>query len=328
MLIACRYLSRSVAIVVLCSSLAAAAEEKLSDDERRYLSMLIQCRDVQANYIQRSITRLQARHAKFKPSANDVAQRSKPTEATREPVDRGSADSIQPKHLEGSTKSRRDTLFDDATRDDIDIQFERWQLAEIQTGLTLPEWPYLRLLRPISYYGHLPKNIVHVIEVMGPSDMVIHWPPGRSRRIWLHGIPTKGVEDDQNLVVHGIFLVDGTERYRTSPSAQETLTKVRLLVVDEQKVLGAYRARLESLKDWESAHGPLPAVKPTFGTGPIPPEYAARRRYFGLLTNSRALIKAGMRDAGRAKLQRIIQEVPGTKIAIEAQQELDALPPH
>ena len=179
-----------------------------------------------------------------------------------------------------------------------------------------------------SHYGHLPKDIVHVLEVMGPSDMVIHWPPGRSRRIWLHGISTKGVADDQNLPVHGIFLIDGTERYRTSPSAQETLTKVRLLVVDEQKVLAVYRARLQSRKDWENSHGPLPPVKPNFGTRPIDPEYTAKRRYFGLLTNSRVLIKAGMRDAARAKLQRIIQEVPGTKIATEAQRELDALPPH
>jgi hypothetical protein len=61
---------------------------------------------------------------------------------------------------------------------------------------------------------------------------------------------------------------------------------------------------------------------------PIDPDAVARKRYFGLLSNSRALIKAGMRDAARVKLRQIIKEASGTRISIAAQQELDALPPH
>ena len=53
----------------------------------------------------------------------------------------------------------------------------------------------------------------------------------------------------------------------------------------------------------------------------------ARKKLGGILTNARKLAKAGLTDAARKSLNRILKEAPGTSIAKEAQQELDQLGP-
>jgi len=47
-----------------------------------------------------------------------------------------------------------------------------------------------------------------------------------------------------------------------------------------------------------------------------------------LLKTARNLVKAGLYPAAEQRLRKIIADVPGTPLAAEAQQELDALPPH
>jgi hypothetical protein len=47
-----------------------------------------------------------------------------------------------------------------------------------------------------------------------------------------------------------------------------------------------------------------------------------------LLKTARKLVEAGLYTAAEQRLRKIIAEVPGTPTAAEAQQELDALPPH
>jgi len=60
-------------------------------------------------------------------------------------------------------------------------------------------------------------------------------------------------------------------------------------------------------------------------TATVDPDAAARKRFAALLSNSRSLMKKGLRQAAEKNLKRIVKEAPGTSIAAEAQRELDRL---
>jgi hypothetical protein len=58
---------------------------------------------------------------------------------------------------------------------------------------------------------------------------------------------------------------------------------------------------------------------------PVDPNVAARKRFSGALANGRQLAKARIYPSARKQFRRIIDGAPGTEIAAEAQQELDAI---
>jgi hypothetical protein len=82
----------------------------------------------------------------------------------------------------------------------------------------------------------------------------------------------------------------------------------------------------------QTSAGPLQFVGgyPVFGlpltSGWLNPDTAAQRQYGGLVSNARNLIRAGIYPEAAALLQRVINEVPGTRIAGVAQQLLSRIP--
>jgi hypothetical protein len=67
-----------------------------------------------------------------------------------------------------------------------------------------------------------------------------------------------------------------------------------------------------------------PEVKPE-PVAPVDPNVAARKKFSSALANGRQLVKARIYSGARKQFQRIIDGAPGTEIAAEAQQALDAI---
>jgi hypothetical protein len=65
------------------------------------------------------------------------------------------------------------------------------------------------------------------------------------------------------------------------------------------------------------------AVKPVADEDP---DQAARSKYGFLLSHARAFIKSKQYSVAKQRLQRIIDEAPGTKLAAEAKELLDTIP--
>jgi hypothetical protein len=87
-------------------------------------------------------------------------------------------------------------------------------------------------------------------------------------------------------------------------------------------VLAEFRAQSKASTPTIAHVAPKAMGKPMVAEDP---EAVARKRFSGLLANSRNLIKAGIRDSAEKNLKLITTEAPGTAIAAEAQKELDVL---
>ncbi len=72
--------------------------------------------------------------------------------------------------------------------------------------------------------------------------------------------------------------------------------------------------------------GGYPVLGLALSSGYLNPDTAAQRQYGGLVSNARNLIRAGIYPEAAALLQRVINEVPGTRIAGVAQQLLSRIP--
>jgi len=69
---------------------------------------------------------------------------------------------------------------------------------------------------------------------------------------------------------------------------------------------------------------PFPIGLPLMGS--MDPEVNATRQYGPLVTNARNLIRAGVYPQAVALLQRVINNVPGTRVAAQAQRVLQTVP--
>ncbi|HEX4070180.1 MAG TPA: hypothetical protein VHX68_03390 [Planctomycetaceae bacterium] len=67
---------------------------------------------------------------------------------------------------------------------------------------------------------------------------------------------------------------------------------------------------------------------PAVDVAPVAPAQSAEKRYRGLLSNARALSRAGLHENAAAMLKRIIAGAPGTRVASDAKEELANLPRH
>jgi hypothetical protein len=72
--------------------------------------------------------------------------------------------------------------------------------------------------------------------------------------------------------------------------------------------------------------GGYPVLGLALSSGYANPDTAAQRQYGGLVSNARNLIRAGIYPEAAALLQRVINNVPGTRIAGVAQQLLSRMP--
>ncbi|HET6325645.1 MAG TPA: hypothetical protein VFG04_13280 [Planctomycetaceae bacterium] len=66
-------------------------------------------------------------------------------------------------------------------------------------------------------------------------------------------------------------------------------------------------------------------VQPIVGLSAVDPNIVARKKFSSALANGRALVRAGIYMPARERFNRIVSGAPGTEIATEAQQELNAI---
>jgi len=319
-----------IALVVVCMSLATvAAADKLTDDEARYLAMLIQARDQRADEIRQKIAAIEADLASGKYVATQASKRRAPTltTSTRRNANEEDDDVVQGNYKPAARASRVKKAG--RSRIPSEIGALKSELEKTESGAIVPETHGVRLVDEGSI-GYLAGPGIRVIQVIGPSDMLLSITglsdTGReAHSFWMHGLSTKNYVDDQTIGLSELVIVDGKKSYTTVQGGNTTVRVLRPLSVDQEKVLTELRARSKANARPEIKARPKPLLKPVEASAPQDPDAAARKRFAGILSNCRALIKAGLRDAAEQKLQRIIKEAPGTSIAAEAQKELDQL---
>jgi hypothetical protein len=288
------------ALIAVLSLTAATAADGLNDDERRYLTALIEARDLRADGIRQKIASLEEQAAEIK-------------QPKKRPAKGRFGTSPRP-----GTKAYRDKQAEIASK----IDDSRSELERVETGADVPDIRFARPPRQGSIGRLVTGGPERVAQVLGPTDMLVRF---QDRRWWFQGFSTKNYVDDQLLQFDQMAIVDGTKTYTTVAGATSTVLLVRALNIDPDKVLAEFRAQS---KPKAAVVKPAIEEKPVVEPRPIKPadpEGDARKRFGALLANSRNLIKAGVRETAEKNLKRIIAEVPGTAIAAEAQKELDGL---
>jgi hypothetical protein len=299
-----------IAVLITVLPLAAGiAADRLTDDERRYLTAIAQSRDAQIDSIRQKIDDIRTRGSEI------TGLRSTAPLSSRK---HGSRQNPKP-----GTKAYREMEAAQQEATKLQISPLEAEIADLESGKTVVE-PFL-FIPNLSKPGSIVRwhSRIKVLQVIGPSDMRVTFD---SRHIdqswWLTGFPTKNYADDQVAPFDELVVVDGTKTYATAIGGSRTVFVLRPLKIDREKVLAEYRA---VSKPAPPKVDPQPESKPVARVKPADPEADARKRFGGLLSNSRGLIKAGMRGAAEKTLKRIVSEVPGTSIAAEAQNELDQL---
>ena len=144
---------------------AATAADDLNDDERAYLTKLIQVRDVRADELRREISQLPE-----PPKLKRSARHSKPKPGTKAYREKEAAELAE----ENSNKLRS-------------------ELERLETGEEIPVLGSMRVRQgEIGQLGH-----VKVTQVIGPDEMLVEY--HRDFRLWVQGVSTKNYVDDQNI---------------------------------------------------------------------------------------------------------------------------------
>ncbi len=285
--------SMTTVLIALLSLNAATAGDDLNEDERAYLVQLIPMRDRQADELKHEIARL------------GMPDDGKPKRSERQP---------KPKRGTGEYREKQ-RLEKEMAEFAGHVAELRSELERLQTGEELPVWPLGWNVRQ-GAIGHL--SGVVVVQVIGPTDMLVRNGSYDVPVFWLQGLPTaKPRSDERSYYANVLAIVDGTKTYTTVLGTNVTVSMVRPLKMDMSKVQAAYRARLKP----PAPKQPDSRAKAKRPSPPVDPQ----KHLATLLANSRKLIKAGVREAAEKNLKRITEEAPGTAIAAEAQKELDGL---
>ncbi|HXY33675.1 MAG TPA: hypothetical protein VEI07_05565 [Planctomycetaceae bacterium] len=285
---------------------------ELTEDEQHYLNAILKARDARVDQLRRAIGQTQ-------PATTASSKKTHGTRATKS--GRGKPQDQDYVHVGDEGSSSLVTPLKSVQAELADLEVGK---KVIEPGLVQPsEWRAGAVMSFRRWGG------LKVLQVVGPSDMLVTTDVRESdspwnQTIWLHGFPTKDVADGQRLFLQEPIVSDGTKRYDTVTGAARTVFVWRPLVIDREKVLAEYRAQSKPIPETAARAKPVLKQKPVEPT-PADPDTAARKRFSGVLSNSRALIKAGLREAAESNLKRIIKEAPGTTIAGDAQHELDKL---
>jgi hypothetical protein len=289
---------------IALTSLAAVADEKAADDERRYLTALVEARDLRIDQIRQKMA--------------EASGTSKKSSTTR----KASSKKRQINRSAAGSKTRSDEPAPST------LKQMREDLNRLKSGETVPEIRNLTSREPDSL-GLLDWRC-RVFQISGPSDMMVDFgfDDKLYGRIWIHGFPTKNYVDDQTISIKGLAAVDGTKSYTTVTGARATVVYVRALESDRQKVIEKYQAQCKAsyVPEVEPESAAKATAKASDAAASSDPDAAARKKFAGILSNSKNLIKAGLREQAKVGLNRIITEAPGTSIATEAKKELDDLP--
>jgi hypothetical protein len=305
-------------LIALLSLTAATAAGDLNDDERHYLTALIEARDLRADQLRRGIALGESSSRSTKRVGSNVKVLGTPPPSETK---------IQ-KRKSGSREKRRGK----------DSTVEQWkaELERLETGAEIPELGGVGLLQPgsVGYLRSGGGGAFEVTQVIGPTEMLVHFEGlfaradgvGReSHLFWVQGVSTTKYVDGQKIDFNDLVINDGTKTYTTVTGAKSKVFLLRSLKVDREKILAEYRAQSKPAAVEKPAGETKPATKSSAAELPADPEAAAKARFTSLLSNSRNLIKAGVYEAAEKNLKRIVKEAPGTAIAGEAQKELDQL---
>jgi hypothetical protein len=298
-----------VSVLILAASLLMGdAPQDVAANGRLYLEVLIQGRDAWASSVQREIGKCETELRNRKHLSAKRGKKGPTRPSSEDPV----------RVLLGDGKWI--DLADNVGRKEIEqvVAALKDKLQSIENGESIPQD---RFWDPTIFnkFGRLGGEI-HVVQVLGPSDMTID-----IKHIgiqWITGFSTRNFADDQRVQIDGLFLVDGTKTYTTVLGASKTVRVFRPFVCDREKVIAEFQAQSRARAQAAQVAPTKPTVSPK---PPQSPEAVAQKRLTALLNNSRSLIKAGLRDPAEKNLKRIIAEAPGTAIAAEAQKELDGL---
>jgi len=291
------------AFIALLSLTMGAPTNTLTDQEQLYVKMLIQQRDGRAGVLKRCIQSCETvlKNRKHRTAA------SRGAEPTRVSLGGG----------------RYYDLDDTTSRKEIEslIKSFKQELELVETGATIPDD---RFWDP-NYNNTLGLlgGDIRVLQVIGPSDMMIT--SKAYAIVWIEGYSTNKLADDQPVKPDGVFVAVGTKSYTNTIGVKSTVRLLRPVVIDREKVIAEFRAQSKASAPLVKEVNRKLIRKANVDNSTLDPEAAARKRFAGVLTNARALAKAGLRDAAEKNLRRIIKEAPSTAIAKEAEQELDQL---
>jgi hypothetical protein len=295
----------------------------LTADEQQYLAGFIRARDRRIDTLNRDIAVWQDQ---LKPPRKGTSNKKSPVTRTM-PRDGGLGSINLATPPRPGTKQHREYLRAVKEKiDDLEKELRRVQSGEWEPP---PSFPYV-----IS--DHEPGAVrqlgpVEILQVLGPTEALItfrqgeHYSKVLDQIFWLKDISTAKMADGQPFRFEDCVIVEGTKTYTTAAGATRTVFVLRPAKVDREKVLAEYRAQTKASAPPEEPAEPRTPPKSATPSQSTDPDAAARKRFTALLKNSRALIKAGVRDAAEQNLRRIVSEAPGTSIAAEAKKELDEL---
>lgn len=93
--------------------------------------------------------------------------------------------------------------------------------------------------------GYLEYWQFEVLQVVGPSDLILMMNNPRIPPIWIAGYPTEGLVDGDQVRVVGLVKVDGTKSYTTVTGAKKTVRVVRLVPAKEMAAMAAAKKKAE-----------------------------------------------------------------------------------
>lgn len=148
----------------------------------------------------------------------------------------------------------------------------------------------------------------------------------------LRGFDLSKIADGQEVKAQSCFIVSKTDTDPTASGAPRTVPVIEPfdsiyaeMIFERAVALERYEARL-AIEDPDGSKRARRAAKLMERVALA--RRAANLRPAALLSNARSLIAARLYPAAEKMLRRIITEAPGSDAAIQAQKELDALPPH
>jgi hypothetical protein len=202
-----------------------ATTDSSAENERLFLDMLMQERDAWARQLRRKIGECETALANRKHRS----AKSSHSDAVQVPLGKGKVIGQTP----------------DVSRKEIEraITDLKQQLELVENGSTIPadRWWDPRIFPKFGRLG----GRIRIIQVLGPSDMLIDIEGAGAGILWIQGFSTQGHVDDQKIVFpEGLLFVSaGTKSYSNALGAPTTARLMRPLVIDRPKVIAEYRAQ-------------------------------------------------------------------------------------
>lgn len=118
-----------------------------------------------------------------------------------------------------------------------------------------------------SQVGYLEYWHTEVLQVVGPTDVILEIGSAKFPPIWLRGYSTKGLADGQIVRLIGLVRTEGTKTYTTIEGAAKTVRVIELIKKDESLKLEAELAAKQAVeaeerqyREWKDSKGEILAI--------------------------------------------------------------------